>query len=95
VGDTIAVSVDGEPQSEGASGGHVITIDISDPTAPAVDIVVPDLGYGMGALDMFEVSGELYINVVAQASFCEDAPALTDAPYKTMISVNPILATSY
>jgi hypothetical protein len=91
---TIAVSVDGEPHREMAVGGHVITIDISDPTAPAIDIVVPDLGYRMGALDIFEVSGGIYINVVAQASYCEEEPSSTDAPYKTMLSVDPVMATS-
>jgi len=95
VGNTIAVSVDGEPHSEEGTGGHVITVDISDPSAPAVDKVVMDLGYGMGALDIFEVSGQIYVNVAAQASFCEDEPDSADAPYRTMLSVDPALATSY
>lgn len=94
VGDKIAVSVDGEPHSEEATGGHVITIDISDPAAPAIDILVQDLGYRMGALDMFEMSGNLYINVVAQSSFCEEEPSSAEAPYKTMLSVDPVAATS-
>ncbi len=89
-GTTVALTVESGDHRDGDES--LITISIADPAAPAVQTVIANLGWGLTVADIHEASGTVYI--AAKASFCEAEPA-SDAPYSTMLAVDPAVASSY
>jgi hypothetical protein len=80
------ISVKNDKAYIGLDTCRAIVLDISDPTAPAVEKSI-SAGYGLGALAVHD-SGVVYVS--CQAGFWEEVPD-DDAPYWRLIAFDPAL----
>jgi hypothetical protein len=84
--DKVALTVHGTERRD-ANVDDVLIIDIADASAPKIEKVFAEVGYGLGSIAMHEASGKLFLKIAAGAPWCE-GPVAKGSPYSSIISLD-------